>query len=268
MTTNGLLLDESAAEYLNEKMENVVISLDGRRETHDALRKTANGRGSFDVILKNALRFRALRGNKRYYIRGTFTRNNLDFSRDIISLNDSGFDQISLEPVVLDETNPLSIRFDDLKTVLSEYERFVDEYLERRKTSKWFNFFHFMIDLDKGPCVYKRLNGCGAGGEYVAVTPSGDIYPCHQFIGVDGYRMGSVLDGSFDIAVQNKFRASNVYTKAECGACFAKYFCGGGCAANSVIYEKDINKTNRIYCEIMRKRLELSLAIEAIERFF
>jgi uncharacterized protein len=198
MTTNGLLLNKKTAEYLNENMDNVVISVDGRRAVHDALRKTAGGVGSFDAVLKNALEFRAIRGSKRYYIRGTYTRKNLDFGEDILFLNDCGFDQLSIEPVVLESGDPLSIRPSDTEKIKSEYARFASEYLERRKTAKWFNFFHFMIDLDKGPCVYKRLNGCGAGDEYAAVTPSGDIYPCHQFIGKPEFRMGCVFDGISD----------------------------------------------------------------------
>jgi uncharacterized protein len=269
MTTNGLLLDDAAVGYLDKNMENVVISLDGRRETHDALRKTAGGRGSFDTVAANAKRFRAARGDRRYYIRGTFTRANLDFCKDILRLNDLGFDQISVEPVVLADGNPLAVTKEDLPAVFAEYESLAAEYIKRRRTDKWFNFFHFMIDLEQGPCVYKRLNGCGAGGEYVAVTPSGDVYPCHQFIGVGGCLMGNVLEGDkFDLdgEISKKFRSSNVYTKDGCASCFAKYFCGGGCAANSVIHEGDIDKTNPVYCAIMKKRLELSLAIAGIER--
>jgi uncharacterized protein len=298
MTTNGLLLNKKTAEYLNENMDNVVISIDGRREVHNALRKTAGGVGSFDAVLKNAKEFRGIRGSKRYYIRGTYTKKNLDFGEDILFLNDCGFDQLSIEPVVLESGDPLSIRPSDTEKIKAEYERFASEYLERRKTSKWFNFFHFMIDLDKGPCVYKRLNGCGAGDEYAAVTPSGDIYPCHQFIGKPEFRMGNVADAVsyekrgekdekrgiksvekdvkrvekngvkviLDERVREKFQKSTVYTKDKCGKCFAKFFCSGGCAANSVTYENDIDKTNEVYCGIMRKRLELSLAIRAEEK--
>jgi uncharacterized protein len=290
MTTNGLLLNKKTAEYLNENMDNVVISIDGRREVHNALRKTAGGVGSFDAVLKNAKEFRGIRGSKRYYIRGTYTRKNLDFGEDILFLNDCGFDQLSIEPVVLESGDPLSIRPSDTEKIKAEYGRFASEYLERRKTAKWFNFFHFMIDLDRGPCVYKRLNGCGAGDEYAAVTPSGDIYPCHQFIGKPEFRMGNVadisdrqareqfqnrrtvggvgdiIDGALDKRVREKFQKSTVYTKDKCGGCFAKYFCSGGCAANSVTYERDIDKTNGVYCDIVRRRLELSLAIRAEEK--
>ncbi|MDR2090104.1 MAG: thioether cross-link-forming SCIFF peptide maturase [Clostridiales bacterium] len=267
MTTNALLLNKKTAGYLDENMDNVVISIDGRREVHDALRKTAGGAGSFDRVLKNALEFRDIRGEKKYYVRGTYTGRNPDFGEDVLFLNDCGFDRISVEPVVLPEDDPLALRLSDAEKIKSEYERFASEYLERRKTAKRFDFFHFMIDLDKGPCVYKRLNGCGAGDEYAAVTPSGDIYPCHQFIGKPEFLMGNVIEGGgVDSAVQEKFQRSTVYTKDKCGECFAKYFCSGGCAANSVTYERDINKTNALYCAVMRKRLELSLAIRAAEK--
>jgi uncharacterized protein len=266
MTTNGVLLDGETAAYLNETMDNVVISIDGRKAVHDALRKTVNGGGSYDAVIENALRFKKIREKKRYYVRGTFTKNNLDFKEDILALSDAGFDQISLEPVVLEEGNPLAIRTEDVERIIDEYESFAEEYIDRRRTDKWFNFFHFMVDLEKGPCVYKRLNGCGAGDEYAAITPEGDIYPCHQFIGKAEYKMGSVLDGSFDPSVQKIFQNSSVYTKESCGNCFAKYFCSGGCAANSVTHEGNINKTNAVYCALMKKRLELSLGIKGVEK--
>ncbi|MDR2047517.1 MAG: thioether cross-link-forming SCIFF peptide maturase [Clostridiales bacterium] len=265
MTTNGLLLP-AAVDFLNEKMENVVISIDGRPSVHDRLRKTAGGAGSFGAVIKNAKEFRAARGDKKYYIRGTYTRENLDFGEDILFLNDCGFDQISVEPVVLPQDDPLSLSEADADKIAAEYERFASEYLDRRRTDKWFNFFHFMIDLEKSPCAYKRLNGCGAGDEYVAVTPSGEIFPCHQFVGKPEFSLGSVFGGELNSDIREKFQKSNVYTKENCGRCFAKYFCGGGCAANSVACENDINKVNGLYCRIVRKRAELSLAVLAEER--
>ena len=266
LTTNGVLLNDAAIEYLNAEMDNVVISIDGRKEVHDKLRVSPNGKGSYDVALKNAKKFRAVRGDKRYYIRGTFTRNNLDFSVDALTLNDEGFDQISLEPVVLPDESPLAIHESDLEKVYEEYDKLSEEYIKRRKGEKWFNFFHFMIDLKNGPCVAKRLTGCGAGKEYVAVTPTGDIYPCHQFAGGDGkYYMGNVLSGTFDRNIQKTFAGINVYSKEECNKCPAKYYCSGGCAANSYNFNKDLKKPYGLSCKMMRRRLEDSLAIYCIE---
>lgn len=267
LTTNGVLLNDGAIEWLNREMDNVVISIDGRREVHDRLRVTPNGKGSFETALKNAKKFRAVRGDGRYYIRGTFTALNLDFSKDVLLLNDEGFDQISMEPVVLSEDSPFALKDTHLDCIFEEYDKLAEEYIDRRKGEKWFNFFHYMIDLDNGPCVAKRLNGCGAGKEYVAVTPTGDIYPCHQFAGGDGkYKMGNVLSGEFDRGIQHIFEKVNVYSKEDCAKCPAKYYCSGGCAANSYNFNGDLNKPYKTGCEMTRKRLEASLAVYAIER--
>ena len=261
MTTNGILLNEENRKWLNENMNNVVISIDGREEVHDKLRITPNGKGCQSLILNNALEFRKIRGNKSYYIRGTYTKNNLDFAEDVFYLNDKGFDQISVEPVVLPENDDLAIKAEDIPTVLKEYDRLAKEYVVRRKGEKWFNFFHFMIDLKHGPCVYKRLRGCGAGNEYVAVTPIGDIYPCHQFAGDEKYKMGSVLTGEFDCEAQKRYAGCTVYTKDGCADCEAKYYCSGGCMANAVHFEGDMNKPYKAGCSLMRKRFLTSLAI-------
>jgi six-Cys-in-45 modification radical SAM protein len=267
LTTNGVLLNDDAIKYLNDEMDNVVISIDGRREIHDKLRLTRNGKGSYDIVLKNAKKFRAVRGDKRYYVRGTFTANNIDFSEDVLHLNDCGFDQISIEPVVLPENSPLALKKEHLPKILSEYDRLAEEYIERRKGDKWFNFFHFMIDLDNGPCIAKRLNGCGAGKEYLAITPTGDIYPCHQFVGGDGrFYMGNVLTGEFNREVQKIFEGINVYNKESCKNCVAKYYCSGGCLANAYNFNGDLKKPVELTCELMRKRFTDSLAIYALEK--
>lgn len=265
MTTNGVLLGEENRRWLNENMFNVVISIDGRPEVHDKLRVTPNHKGCQALVLENAKEFRKIRGDKSYYIRGTFTANNLDFSKDVLYLNDEGFDQISVEPVVLPQSDPLAIKEEDMDKVLAEYDVLAKEYIKRRKTDKWFNFFHFMIDLKQGPCVYKRLRGCGAGNEYVAVTPTGDIYPCHQFAGQTEYKMGSVLDRTFDTNAQKRFAECTVYTKKGCSDCVAKYYCSGGCNANAVHFSGDINTPYKEACAMMRKRFLTSLAIYAAE---
>lgn len=265
MTTNGVLLGEENRRWLNDNMFNVVISIDGRPEVHDKLRVTPNHKGCQALVLENAKEFRKIRGDKSYYIRGTFTANNLDFSKDVLYLNDEGFDQISVEPVVLPQSDPLAIKEEDMDKVLAEYDVLAKEYIKRRKTDKWFNFFHFMIDLKQGPCVYKRLRGCGAGNEYVAVTPTGDIYPCHQFAGQTEYKMGSVLDRTFDTNAQKRFAECTVYTKKGCSDCVAKYYCSGGCNANAVHFSGDINTPYKEACAMMRKRFLTSLAIYAAE---
>lgn len=265
MTTNGVLLGEENRRWLNDNMFNVVISIDGRPEVHDKLRVTPNHKGCQALVLENAKEFRKIRGDKSYYIRGTFTANNLDFSKDVLYLNDEGFDQISVEPVVLPQSDPLAIKEEDIDKVLAEYDVLAKEYIKRRKTDKWFNFFHFMIDLKQGPCVYKRLRGCGAGNEYVAITPTGDIYPCHQFAGQTEYKMGSVLDRTFDTNAQKRFAECTVYTKKGCSDCVAKYYCSGGCNANAVHFSGDINTPYKEACAMMRKRFLTSLAIYAAE---
>lgn len=264
LTTNALLLSDEVTGFLNREMDNVVISLDGRKSVHDEMRKTLGGRGSYDIAMENAKRFRRLRGDKSYYVRGTFTAKNLDFSKDVLHLSDEGFDQISVEPVVT-SGGKLEIKREHLPQIFNEYRILAKEYIKRRKTGKWFNFFHFMVDLDGGPCLKKRLTGCGAGCEYLAVAPSGEIYPCHQFVGRKDYLMGDVFSRSVSQGIRQIFASSSLLTKKSCKGCFAKYFCSGGCAANNIFYAGGIDKPYEISCEMMRKRFECALAVYCLE---
>lgn len=266
MTTNCVLLDDATIEWLNEEMSNVVLSIDGRPNIHNAVRRTVNGKDAYNIILANAKKFASVRGDKSYYVRGTFTSNNLDFADDIIYLRDQGFQQISVEPVVLPLDDSLAITQQHLPAILKEYERLAELYLESRANGKWFNFFHFMLDLEGGPCVVKRLTGCGSGCEYLSVTPIGDIYPCHQFAEEEGYKMGNVLNGDFSTKVSEVFSENAVTNKPACKDCPAKYYCSGGCAANNAHFAGGIDNPYPISCEMMKKRFELSLAIAAIER--
>lgn len=261
LTTNGVLLNDENVKFLNEEMENVVLSLDGRKEVHDAVRKTVNGKGSFDVVIDHIKNFVKSRGDKSYYVRGTYTSKNKDFSKDVLFLADSGFDQISLEPVVLEGGSDLALRREDLPQIREEYKNLAREYLKRYKEGNPFNFFHFNIDIEGGPCLAKRLNACGAGNEYLSVTPNGDIYPCHQFADNPEYLMGNVYEGKIDEQIRAIFKNSSLYTREKCGDCFARYHCSGGCAANNVNFNGDINKPYEITCEMMKARTECAMHI-------
>ncbi|NLU51489.1 MAG: thioether cross-link-forming SCIFF peptide maturase [Clostridiaceae bacterium] len=265
LTTNVLLLDEEKRAFINEHMHNVVLSLDGRKEINDEVRKRVDGSGSYDRVLPLALKMAEERKDKDYYVRGTFTRKNLDFGKDVLHLADVGFTQISVEPVVAARDSGLDIRQEDLKTVCDEYERLAMEYYQRRKNGKWFNFFHFMIDLEGGPCVAKRLRGCGSGTEYLAVTPEGDLYPCHQFVGQKEFLLGNIFDGLNNSTIREEFIESNVYTKPQCNQCWAKFYCSGGCAANSWQFNGDIKIPYDIGCELEKKRVECALWLKTQE---
>lgn len=265
ITTNGILLDEDKQQYINENMHNVVLSLDGRKEIHDLMRPKAGGQGSYDTIVPKFQRLAESRNQTDYYLRGTFTRNNLDFSKDIFHISDDlGFKQVSVEPVVAEDTESYAIREEDLETIYAEYEKIAEELYIRHKTGeKDFNFFHFMIDLTGGPCIAKRLSGCGSGTEYLAVTPEGDLYPCHQFVGEEEYKMGSVFRGIENTQIREDFANCNVYTKPECKKCWAKFYCSGGCTANALHYGGDIKGTYDIGCKLQRKRIECAVMIKA-----
>ena len=261
-TTNGLLLDDDAIAFLNAEMENVVLSLDGRKEVHDAVRKTVSGKGSFDAVIEKIKKFVKIRGDKHYYVRGTFTAKNLDFSKDVLFLADEGFDSISLEPVVTDIPD-LQIREEHLPRIEREYETLCDEYIRREAEGKGFLFFHFHVDLEGGPCLAKRVSACGAGNEYFSVVPNGDIYPCHQFAGDKKWRMGSVFEGRLDPDIRGQFASSCLFTRKKCGDCFAKFICSGGCSANNYHYNGDINEPYGMTCAMMKKRIECAMHVLA-----
>lgn len=263
LTTNGMLLNDEIMEFANKEMSNVVLSIDGRKEIHDLMRPTPNGKGSYDIILPKFQKFAKLRGGKSYYVRGTFTRNNLDFCEDVLHMADLGFDEISIEPVVAEEEAPYAIREEDLPKIFEQYDRLAKEMIKREKEGRGFTFFHYMIDLTGGPCVAKRLSGCGSGTEYLAVTPWGDLYPCHQFVGEDGFLLGNVFDGIQKQELVNEFKGCNVYTKEKCKDCFARFYCSGGCAANSYKFHGTLNDAYDIGCEMERKRVECALMIKA-----
>ncbi|MCD8376890.1 MAG: thioether cross-link-forming SCIFF peptide maturase [Oscillospiraceae bacterium] len=258
ITTNGMLLNGENIDYINREMSNCVLSLDGRPQVNDAMRPTAGGRGSYDTILPKFQRLvRSRTGD--YYLRGTFTRENLDFSADVLHMAELGFSAISVEPAVGAPDSPWAIREEDLPAVLEEYEKLAQALKDRPDIC----FFHFQVDLAQGPCVIKRLRGCGAGCEYVAVTPEGDIYPCHQFVGNLDYRMGSVHDSSFDMARARQFAALNVYTRPECRDCWARFYCSGGCSASNLLVNGDVARPNQVGCAMQRKRLECAIALKA-----
>ncbi len=261
ITTNGLLLDDEKINFINREMVNVVLSLDGRKEVTDRIRKTLNGKSAYDVIVPKFQKLVQSRGDKDYYVRATFTKYNLDFTDDVLHLRELGFEQLSAEPVVTDINEPYAITEADLPQVFAEYDRLCKVMMNREKDK--FNFFHFMVDLNQGPCAIKRLRGCGCGNDYVAVDPNGNIYPCHQFVGIEEWKMGNLYDGSFNGDIKSRFASTHVYSKQGCRDCWAKFFCSGGCNANSFIYESDITKPHKLSCEMQKKRLECALTLAA-----
>lgn len=267
VTTNGMLLNDESIDFINAEMSNVVLSIDGRKCVNDAMRVTEGGKGSYDVFVPKFQKLVERRRNskyKEYYARGTFTKNNLDFANDVYHIaDDLGFDQLSVEPVIADENEPYALTEEDLPKIYEEYEKLAVEMIRRKKEEgSCFNFFHFMIDLDQGPCAIKRLRGCGCGNEYVSVTPDGDIYPCHQFVGHDEWKMGNLEDETLDLEMKDKFACSNIYTKEGCKDCWCKFYCSGGCNANNYSFNKDINKPVKLSCEIERKRVECAIMIK------
>ncbi len=264
LTTNGVLLDDEVLEFANKEMANLVLSVDGRKEIHDRMRPHRGGQGSYDEVLPKYKKAAKSRNQMDYYVRGTFTRNNLDFAEDVKHLADEGFEQISMEPVVARPEEDYALRMEDVPAILEEYDELALEYIRRKKEGKGFNFFHFMINLEGGPCVAKRLSGCGSGTEYLAVTPWGDLYPCHQFVGQEEFLMGNVEEGILRTDIQDKFKACNVYAKDQCRDCFAKFYCSGGCAANAYNNSGDINGAYELGCELQRKRIECAIMIKAV----
>lgn len=263
LTTNGVLLNDEVMEFVNREMSNVVLSLDGRKEVNDKMRPFRNGTGSYDLIVPKFRKLAESRNQTNYYVRGTFTHDNLDFSNDVIHFADLGFKQMSIEPVVGDDDEKYAIKQEDLPVIMEEYDKLAKEYIKRQKEGNGFNFFHFMIDLEQGPCVAKRLSGCGSGTEYLAVTPWGDLYPCHQFVGQEEFLLGNVFEGIKRTEICDEFKMCNVYAKEKCQKCFAKYYCSGGCAANSYKFHGSITDAYDIGCEMQRKRIECAIMIKA-----
>ncbi len=263
LTTNGLLLNDEILDFANREMGNLVLSLDGRREVHDRMRPTAAGKGSYDLIAEKMLKAAESREQTNYYVRGTYTHYNTDFAADVLHMHDMGFEQISVEPVVADPEEPYALKESDLPVLLEQYDILAREVIKRRREGRFINFFHFMIDLSGGPCIAKRLSGCGAGGEYLAVTPWGDLYPCHQFVGEEEFLLGNVYEGIKNTRLREEFGRCNVYSKPECRECFAKFYCSGGCIANSWHSTRSLNGCYKTGCELERKRVECAIMIQA-----
>ncbi len=262
LTTNGMLIDDDVIDFANREMDNVVLSLDGRREVNDRFRKTAGGQGSFDVIVPKFQKFVNARGDKSYYMRGTFTHFNPDFTKDIQTMLDLGFNELSMEPVVCPPADAYALTEEDKQTVLKEYEKLADMMLEREKQGKPFTFYHYMLDLEGGPCIYKRISGCGSGTEYLAVTPTGELYPCHQFVGNKDYLMGDIWQGVTRTDTRDKFKRCNAYSRKECDDCWARLYCSGGCAANAYNATGDINGVYSYGCDLFKKRIECAVALQ------
>ena len=265
LTTNGILIDDDVIEFSNKEMSNVVLSLDGRKEVHDRLRKDYMGRGSYDTIVPKFKEFVERRGNKNYYMRGTFTHANTDFTNDILHMADMGFTELSMEPVVCSPDDDAALTNEDLPVLFEQYEILAKEMIERKKQGKPFTFYHYMLDLKHGPCIYKRISGCGSGTEYMAVTPSGDLYPCHQFVGDEKYLLGNIYDGVTNKDIQDEFKLCNAYARKECDDCWAKLYCSGGCAANSYHASGKITGIYEYGCELFKKRIECAVMLKVAD---
>lgn len=265
LTTNGLLINDDVIEFCNREMGNVVLSLDGRKSTNDAMRVSRNGAGSYDLIIDKFKKFANSRNQENYYMRGTYTHNNLDFSQDIIHMADMGFKELSIEPVVCSPDEPYALKDGDLPTLKEQYQILADEMLKRYRKGNGFTFYHYMIDLDAGPCIVKRVSGCGVGTEYLAVTPNGELYPCHQFVGDEKFLLGNIWDGITNKQVLEQFENCNVYSHKECKDCFAKLYCSGGCAANAYHTTGSVNGIYEFGCELHRKRIECAIMLKVAE---
>ena len=265
LTTNGMLINDEVIEFANREMSNVVLSLDGRREVHDATRVDYAGHGSYDRIVPKFQKLVAARGGKGYYMRGTFTHRNPDFTKDVLHMADLGFTELSMEPVVAAPDDPMALTPEDIEIVKQQYELLATEMLRRERAGKPITFYHYMIDLTAGPCIYKRISGCGSGTEYMAVTPWGDLYPCHQFVGEEAYRLGNIWDGVTNRELREEFRACNAYARPECADCWAKLYCSGGCAANAYHASGSIRGVYKPGCELFRKRIECAIMMKVAE---
>ena len=267
LTTNGMLIDDDVIEFSNKEMSNVVLSLDGRKDVHDRLRVDYMGRGSYDTIVPKFQDFVKRRGDKNYYMRGTFTHKNIDFTNDIFHMADLGFTELSMEPVVCAPEDASALTQDDLPILFDQYELLAKEMIKRKKEGRPFTFYHYMLDLKNGPCIYKRISGCGSGTEYMAVTPTGDLYPCHQFVGDTKYLLGNIWDGVTNKEIQNEFKLCNAYARPECNDCWAKLYCSGGCAANSYHASGKITGIYEYGCELFKKRIECAVMIQVAENY-
>ena len=265
LTTNGMLVDDDVIEFANKECHNVVLSLDGRKEVHDHLRKTVSGKGSYDIIVPKFQEFVKKRGNKGYYVRGTYTHNNTDFTNDIFHMADLGFTELSMEPVVCSPEDPYALTYDDLPVLFEQYEILAKEMLKREKEGRPLTFYHYMIDLTGGPCIYKRISGCGSGTEYMAVTPWGELYPCHQFVGDPKYSLGNIYEGVTNTAIQDEFKLCNAYARPNCKDCWAKLYCSGGCAANAYHATGSITGIYEYGCELFKKRMECAIMMKVAE---
>ena len=264
-TTNGVLLDEEVMDFLNAEMSNVVLSLDGRREVNDHFRKDYSGKGSYDVIVPKFQRLVEKRGGKNYYVRGTFTHNNVDFTNDLFHMADLGFTELSMEPVVCPPGDPYALTEEDLPKLFEQYEILAKEMIKRKKEGRPFTFYHYMLDLKNGPCIYKRITGCGSGTEYMAVTPWGELFPCHQFVGDPKYSLGNIFDGIKNTDVQDEFRSCNAYAREECRDCWARLYCSGGCAANAYHATGSIGGIYEYGCKLFKKRIECAVMMQVAE---
>ncbi len=265
LTTNGVLIDDDVIDFCNKEMDNVVLSLDGRKDVHDRLRVDYMGRGSYDTIVPKFQEFVKRRGDKNYYMRGTFTHKNVDFTNDIFHMADLGFTELSMEPVVCSPEDASALTQEDLPILYEQYEILAKEMIKRKKEGRPFTFYHYMLDLKHGPCIYKRISGCGSGTEYMAVTPTGDLYPCHQFVGDTKYLLGNIYDGVTNKEIQNEFKLCNAYARPECNDCWAKLYCSGGCAANSYHASGKITGIYEYGCELFKKRIECAVMIQVAE---
>lgn len=267
LTTNGVLLDDEVMEWANKECYNVVLSLDGRKETNDRMRVTKNNKGSYDLILPKFIKMANLRNQQGYYIRGTYTHYNKDFASDILHLADLGFEQLAMEPVVADPKMDYALKESDIPALKEQYDILAKEMCKRNREGKGFTFFHYMIDLEGGPCIYKRISGCGVGTDYMAVTPWGDLYPCHQFVGDNKFLLGNVFEGVKNTEIVNEFKMCNVYSREACQNCFAKLYCSGGCSANAYHTTGKITGTCDMSCELHRKRVENAIMIKVDQMF-